>query len=120
MRLRTAINSAAKYHRGADLPLETKMVNLKKDLANSPYHIFGDHKNCSDYFCKRVIENEVNYVPQMKECGLFKDVLACALRLKFHAHSLLKNVNNNYAEQYNNLVAKFVGGKRINFSSRGS
>lgn len=34
--------------------------------------------------------------------------------------SLIENVTNNSAELYNSIVAKFVGGKRINFSLRNS
>jgi len=30
------------------------------------------------------------------------------------------NYNNNAAELYNSILAKFVGGKRVNFSLKGS
>lgn len=41
-------------------------------------------------------------------------------RLVFHADSLLKHMSNNYAENYNSVLAKFVGGKRVCFFKRGS
>lgn len=38
----------------------------------------------------------------------------------YYANSLIHNVNNNCVEGYNSIVAKYVGGKRINFSLRGN
>lgn len=56
----------------------------------------------------------------MKNSGLYEDILMCINRLAYNADSLLRNMNNNAAEQYNSIVAKFVGGKRINYSMKGS
>ncbi|XP_053984288.1 uncharacterized protein LOC128879304 [Hylaeus volcanicus] len=36
------------------------------------------------------------------------------------AESLLYGLNNNAVESFNNIIAKFIGGKRINFGRRGS
>jgi hypothetical protein len=45
--------------------------------------------------------------------------LIAALNLvAYHANSLIHYVNNNCVEGYNNLVAKYVGSKRINFSCK--
>lgn len=41
-------------------------------------------------------------------------------RLVLNAASLLLNMDTNRAELYNSVVCKFVGGKRVNFSRRGS
>lgn len=120
LRLRTAIDCATKYRMQGNELLNKKIENLKNDISNSPHHVFGDHQKCSDYFCNRKEANETNYIPQMNECGLLKDIEACSIRLKYHAKSLLRYLNNNFSEQYNNVVAKFTGGKRVNFTSRGS
>ncbi|CAI6354556.1 unnamed protein product [Macrosiphum euphorbiae] len=40
--------------------------------------------------------------------------------LAHRSSSLIYNVNNNSVEGYNSVVAKYVGGKRINFSHKGS
>ena len=40
--------------------------------------------------------------------------------LVYHTESLMYSYNNNAAELYNSILAKFVGGKRINFSKKGS
>lgn len=38
--------------------------------------------------------------------------------LSLHSKSLLYNANNNAVEQFNSIIAKHIGGKRINFSLR--
>jgi len=40
--------------------------------------------------------------------------------MSYHAESLLLNHNNNAAELYNSILTKFIGGKRVNFSLKGS
>lgn len=52
-------------------------------------------------------------VPQAK--ALFKKKEATT-QIALHSKSLLHNLNNNRAEQFNSIVAKHVGGKRVNFS----
>lgn len=37
-----------------------------------------------------------------------------------HADSLLYNVDTNVVEQFNSLIAKYIGGKRINYCKKGS
>jgi len=39
--------------------------------------------------------------------------------LTYHTESLMYNFNNNAAELYNSILAKFIGGKRVNFSQKG-
>jgi len=57
----------------------------------------------------------------MDHCGLFKDILGARNIVAHHAESLiLYNVNNNAVEGFNSVVANYVGGKRVNFSSRGT
>lgn len=65
-------------------------------------------------------KGEQNFVPDMKKCGLYQDIEATLYRLTLNVNSLLLNMNNNLAEHYNSLVCKFVGGKRVNYSLRGS
>ncbi|CAG9833235.1 unnamed protein product [Diabrotica balteata] len=65
-----------------------------------------------DYFCN-VKLSETDYTIPMKEYSLLKDISLCTARLKFHANCLMKNMSNN-AGQYNNVIAKFLGGQRIN------
>jgi len=74
------------------------------------------------YFCKRKNKNEteINLVPEMQKCGIWNDILAAMNLVAYHSESLIMYVNNNVVESYNSIVAKYVGGKRINFSFRGN
>ncbi|KAF2904432.1 hypothetical protein ILUMI_01741 [Ignelater luminosus] len=51
---------------------------------------------------------------------IYKKISQINERLVINAESLLYNVDTNSAETYNSVVAKFVGGKRINYSLKGS
>lgn len=58
-------------------------------------------------------------VSELKKSGLWDDITGAINLVAYHTDSLLYNVNNNYVESYNSVVAKYVGGKRINYSLRG-
>jgi len=55
----------------------------------------------------------------MQTSGLWADILGARNIVAHHVSSLIYNVNNNVVEGFNNVIAKYVGGKRINFSLRG-
>lgn len=76
--------------------------------------------NKFSYFCNGPKENELNMVPQMESCGLWVDILGARNIVAHHSSSLIYNVNNNVVEGFNNVIAKHVGGKRVNFSCRGN
>ncbi|KAL4153150.1 hypothetical protein QTP88_000983 [Uroleucon formosanum] len=97
-----------------------KVILLKKDILNSSFHVFGSHSECSSYFCSSPKDNEIDLVPQMKSCGLWADISGAINIVAHHAQSLIYNLNNNAVEGFNSVVAKFVGGKKVNFSLRGS
>lgn len=65
--------------------------NLRKGVINSPYHAFG--KN-DIIFANRAI--------------VFSKLLEAV-------NSLIHEMNSNGAEVFNNIVAKCVGGKSINY-----
>ncbi|XP_071055949.1 uncharacterized protein [Onthophagus taurus] len=121
LRLRIAIIKAMR-HRALDssVDLTEKVTLLKKDILNSPHHIFGDHEKCEAYYCTGPKAREKNLVPDMTECGVFQDLKTCLYRLEYFAYSLILNMTNNSAESYNSVVCKFIGGKRINFGLRNS
>lgn len=45
-----------------------------------------------------------------------KKNMEATTQIALHSKSLLHNLNNNRAEQFNSIVAKYIGGKRVNFS----
>lgn len=118
-RLRVAIDCAIKYRRNENVSFQQQVLNLKKDIENSISHVFGDHSQCAKYFCSGEKPNECNLIPSMKECGLHNDIMSHANRLILNSRSLIKNMTNNNAECFNSVIAKFISGKRIDFSKRG-
>lgn len=117
-RLRTAIRSASKFRNEQNVSTETKILNLQKDILNSTRHVFGDHKECEDYYCTPERKSEQNLVPTVPT--LMLKLQNNASKLAFNSRSLLQNFTNNRAEQFNSVVAKVVGGKRVNYSLKGS
>lgn len=59
-------------------------------------------------------------VTELKAYGVFQKVEDLAQRLSMHAYNFVYNETNNAVESFNAQVAKFIGGKRVNFSQRGS
>jgi len=64
--------------------------------------------------------DEQNHVLDLKRLGLWDDICRVRNVLVYHIESLMYNYNNNAAELYNSILAKFVGGKRVNFCLKGS
>lgn len=93
-------------------------LDLRKDIENSPYHRFGQHDNCDRYFCSGSKSGEINLVGDVEKCGLMREVKNIILRLANNSSSLIQDVDNNACEQFNSLINKFIGGKRINFTQR--
>lgn len=83
---------------------------------NSPYHRLGQHDNCVDYFCKGPKIGETNFVLEAEKTGLMADIRSISYRLALNTDSLIENMDNNPCEQFNSLINKHVGGKRINFT----
>jgi len=61
----------------------------------------------------------MNLIPEMEQCGLWQDIISAKNLVAHHSESLICFVNNNCMENYNSIVAKYTGGKRINFSLKG-
>ncbi|XP_022836891.1 uncharacterized protein LOC111364270, partial [Spodoptera litura] len=121
LRIRWGVDSSVKYWVKQSIPFSEKMKNIKDDINNGPYHIFGDHSKCASYFCNDEIKKRTeNMVPELKANGVFQKIEDLAHRLSFHAYSFVHNETNNLVESFNARVAKFVGGKRVNFSQRRS
>ncbi|KAK4877152.1 hypothetical protein RN001_009658 [Aquatica leii] len=89
-------------------------------LINIPHHVFGKHSNCRLDYCKRMDCNEQNFIPLLTSCNLFVEIVKLIENVMGKADRLVANETTNSAERYMSLVAKFTGGKRINFTQRGS
>lgn len=122
LRIRWGIDSSVKYWSNKNVAFEEKARGIKNDIINGPYHIFGDHSNCATYFCSDDVKkrNVNNMVPELTAYGVFQKVEDLAQRLSLHSCSFVYNETNNAVESFNARVAKFIGGKRVNFTQRGS
>ncbi|KAJ6639588.1 hypothetical protein Bhyg_12335 [Pseudolycoriella hygida] len=102
--------------------LREKIRKLEKDILNAPAHYFGCHEQCSSYFCKKTTDpHATNTIKLLKDDGLYYEIQSlCQTSFGNNARSLLANYTNNPAEQLNSYVAKYLGGKRINYSLAGS
>lgn len=116
-RFSAAIRRAVSFRKSMSNSLEEKIQLLQKDIENAPYHILGEHGNCDKYFCTGNKPNEINCVPAMILDGSFKRLQDIFRRMKINAKSLIIDVDSNVVEQFNSIIAKFIGGKRINFSA---
>lgn len=89
---------------------------------NAPYHYFGCHTNCAEYFCTGPKENEDDTVQQclLPANRKFWDaVVGLTNHYAAFANSLIYCLDNNLAEQFNSVVAQKVNGKRANYCQRG-
>ncbi|XP_060803394.1 uncharacterized protein LOC132902430 [Amyelois transitella] len=126
LRLRRCVNGAVKHIGAKNITFEEKVLELKNDLLNAPHHVFGNHASCKPYYCKKLIEDEApeeNVVLAMKSKDggfIFSAITKILSRLVNNAKSLIHCVNSNIAEVFNSIIAKFIGGKRINYSGRQS
>ncbi|KAF4524632.1 hypothetical protein B566_EDAN014264 [Ephemera danica] len=121
MRMRTAVSCAIKHRKSEnDLSSCEKINSLKSDILNMPYHILGQHQNCPAYFCTGAKEGEKNLVSDMKTTIVWDEMYQHVRRLALHARSLIYDVENNVVERFNSGLAKLNGGKRVNYTLRGS
>lgn len=97
-------------------PLNEQIINLRQDIYNAPYHVFGSHNECAKYFCKGEKETETNLIPAMEKNGLLQKISDGLARMRQNAKSLLANEDTNTVEQFNSLIVKYTGSKRTNLA----
>lgn len=88
--------------------------NLHHDINNSVYHAFGKHSKCKKDICSHTDDS----ITQFDASSLWQRIKMLAANVASHSRSLIEDVDSNVVEQFNGVVAKLVGGKRINYSQR--
>ncbi|KAE9543065.1 hypothetical protein AGLY_002976 [Aphis glycines] len=116
LRFRSDITKTIEHHLNENSPLQQKIRDLRKDITNSPYHRLGQNDNCANYFCTGPTIGERNFVPEANETGLMAEIRKIVYRLAANTESLIENTDNNPCEQFNSLINKHIGGKRINYT----
>lgn len=112
LKLRKGIVSAIKYRRQN----KNTENDLRSDILNSIDHVFGQHDKCASYFCDKV--EDVNYLEKIKstDSNFYSNIMQPVRYLARNSRSLLQNVDSNVVESLNGIIAKLIGGKRINFA----
>lgn len=85
---------------------------------NSPYHVLGQHSKCDTYFCNKKNLDEDIWVKHAETSGMMIEMNNIVNRLVINSSRLIVDVDNNICEQFNSLINKYIGGKRINLSQR--
>ncbi|XP_052120605.1 uncharacterized protein LOC127748927 [Frankliniella occidentalis] len=148
-RLSNAISKASTYRARQEGTLHVRIQQLSDDIKNSACHVFGEHSRCQAYFCQTARnraqagpsappaapaapaaaqsqeeaapdEAVLNWVPRLQKSGLWTKLMSNLDTMANRANSLIENVNNNMCEVANSVVAKFIAGKRVFYSSRAS
>lgn len=90
--------------------------NLHYDINNSVCHAFGKHSKCKKDICLHTDD----IITQFDASSLWQRIKILAANVASHSRSLIEDVDSNVVEQFNGVIAKLVGGKRINYSQRRS
>ncbi|KMQ86930.1 hypothetical protein RF55_13949 [Lasius niger] len=122
LKIRQEVMKAATLRRENKQPHHSKVMELQKDILNILNHIFGEHKRCKERGLCIETCNEINknYVPYLKSYGLYQHIENVISYFSAYSDSLLLHLTNNPAESFNAIICKKIGGKRINFGTRGS
>lgn len=87
-------------------------------MYNIPYHILGQHSKCDTYFCKKKTSVEENWVLRAENSEMMLEINNIVNRLVMNSKSLILDLDNNVCEQFNSVINKYIGGKRVNLSQR--
>lgn len=103
-----------------------KPTEMRKDLKNGPWHVFGKHEACQEYYCKfkeqqEVQEHDEDLVEKMKKNATTVWALIIAANEAVMSKAArLSNETTNIAENFMSVINKFNCGKRINLCKGGS
>ncbi|CAG4953640.1 unnamed protein product [Parnassius apollo] len=91
---------------------------LFEDIQTVHLHAFGNHTNCKIHFCNRR-QTETESVPaDFFTSSLWQRICFIINNIADHSRSLVHDVESNIVECFHSIVAKLVGGKRVNYSLR--
>lgn len=104
-----------KYHESTE-NIDFCTQKLFEEIQTVHLHAFGNHSNCKDHFCN-LPQNEI--VPSdFFTSSLWQKICFIINNIAGHSRSLVHNVDSNIVECFHSVVAKLVGGKRVNYSCR--
>lgn len=91
---------------------------LELRLAAAPFHFLNDHSACSSQYCTRTDGDEILIVSLDEETKL--ELMVATSTLVTAAGSLIEKLTTNLNENFNAIVNKYNGEKRISFKVSGT
>ena len=106
-----------------NINIDEKSENLRKDINNLINHVYGNHRNCKKNNIPCNVQSKKQnektkrrtYYSTLIMNGMFNLIQNAVHYLADHSKSLLYGLTSNDAESFHAIVAKYIGGKRINF-----
>ncbi|CAH1375544.1 unnamed protein product, partial [Tenebrio molitor] len=96
------------------------VAQLKDDLRNSIFHVFGNHQKCTVHMCDKVGDVANDRTAVLTETGANHHLYAAIHNVLLKANMLIDNETNNRAELFMSILARFNMGKRLNLIQRDS
>ncbi|CAK1590870.1 unnamed protein product, partial [Parnassius mnemosyne] len=118
MSMRKVVTTSIKHNKNN--PRDIAIRQIHEDITNSLNHAYGDHRRCKDYCCSKDKSILSSTVGELEHSTFWFRLKVILNSVASKSRSLLEDVDTNAVERFNSVVAKFVGGKRINFASRRS
>lgn len=114
---RRYIINSIKYHGNQKEEKHDKIKKLHADILMCMHHAFGCHDSCNKNICT---EKNTPEFQMIYNTNLWQKISHCVNCTATQARSLIENVDSNIVESFNGVVAKLVGGKRVNYSRKRS
>lgn len=101
-----------------NLPIDEGVDNIYRDITNAAHHALGDHRQCHTRYCAKEKSIASSTIAEVEHSALWFRLKVILQSVASKSRSLLEDVDTNSVERFNSIIAKFVGGKRINFTTR--
>lgn len=112
---RKYICQAIKYHN--ENRHQDSIKKLHHDINMSFQHAYSNHDNCNKSVCSKT---SLQVPHEIFKCHIWAQIRSIAGSVASQARSLIEDVDSNVVERFNSVIAKFVGGKRVNYALRRS
>lgn len=71
---------------------------MRFDIRNAPFHAFGRHSNCRDYFCT-IKEGDADYndnlISDLEQAGIWTKILVIVEKIAAKAEFINENMTSN-------------------------
>jgi hypothetical protein len=94
------------------------VAQLKDDLKNSIFHVFGNRKKCTVRMCDKVGDVASDRTPVLTETGANHHLYAAIHNVLVKTNMLIDNETNNRAELFMSILTRFNMGKPLNLIQR--